>query len=37
MTAPLTLTVDMGFYYSEIKRKQKGLKVAAKVRFKQYK
>jgi len=37
MPAPLTLTVDVCFYYNEIKRKQKGLKVAAKVHFKQYK
>lgn len=28
MSAPLTLIVDDGFYYSEIKRKQKGLKAA---------
>lgn len=37
MSAPLILTVDVGFYYSKIERKQKGLKVAAKVDFKQYK
>lgn len=30
MSAPLTLTVDMSCYYNETKRKQKGLKVAAK-------
>lgn len=31
MSAPLTYGVDVVFYYSEIKRKQNGLKVAAKV------
>lgn len=31
MSAPLAHGVDMVFYYSEIKRKRKGLIVAAKV------
>lgn len=37
MSAHLTHTVEVGLYYSEIKRKQKGLNVAAKVHFKQCK